>query len=58
MVPNVTEEVLATLKTLQPGSAVAFGSAFKVPVSVKLDLPNPEPYSHNSDVSKIWYALN
>ena len=58
MVPNVTDEILAILKTLQPGSAIAFGSAFKVPVSVKMDLPNPEPYSHNSDVAKIWYALN
>ena len=58
MVPNVTDEILAILKTLQPGSAIAFGSAFKVPVSVKMDKPNPEPYSYNSDVAKIWYALN
>ena len=58
MVPNVTDEVLAVLKTLQPGSAIAFGSAFKVPISVKMDKPNPEPYSQNSDIAKIWYALN
>lgn len=58
MVPNVTDEVLAILKTLQPGSAIAFGSAFKVPVSVKMDKPDPEPYSQNSDIAKIWYALN
>lgn len=58
MVPNVTDEVLAVLKTLQPGSAIAFGSAFKVPVSIKMDKPNPEPYSQNSDIAKIWYALN
>ncbi len=58
MVPNVTDEILAILKTLQPGSAIAFGSAFRVPVSVKIDLPNPQPYSYNSDIAKIWYALN
>ena len=58
MVPNVTDEVLAVLKTLQPGSAIAFGSAFKVPVSIKMDKPDPEPYSQNSDIAKIWYALN
>ncbi len=58
MVPNVTDEILAILKTLQPGSAIAFGSAFKVPVSIKMDRPNPEPYSYNSDIAKIWYALN
>lgn len=58
MVPNVSEEVLSILKTLQPGSAIAFGSAFKVPISLKMDRPNPEPYSNNSDIAKIWYALN
>ena len=58
MVPNVTDEVLAILKTLQPGNAIAFGSAFKVPVSVKMDKPDPEPYSQNSNIAKIWYALN
>ena len=58
MVPNVTDEVLAVLKTLQPGCAIAFGSAFKVPVSIKMDKPNPEPYSQNSNIAKIWYALN
>lgn len=58
MVPNVTDEVLAVLKTLQPGNAIAFGSAFKVPVSIKMDKPDPEPYSQNSDIAKIWYALN
>ncbi len=57
MVPNVSEEVLQILKTLQPGNAIAFGSAFKVPVSLKMEKPNPEPLSSNSDVAKIWYAL-
>lgn len=57
MVPNVSDEILAILKTLQPGCAIAFGSAFKVPVSLKMERPNPEPYSSNSDVAKIWYAL-
>ncbi len=57
MVPNVSDEILAILKTLQPGSAIAFGSAFKVPVSLKMNKPDPEPYSSNSNIAKIWYAL-
>ena len=57
MVPNVSDEILQILKTLQPGSSIAFGSAFKVPVSLKVEKPNPEPYSSNSNVAKIWYAL-
>ncbi len=56
MVPNMSEELVLQLKTLQPGNAMAFGSAFKVPVSVKIDKPNPEPLSSNSDVSRIWYG--
>lgn len=56
MVPNVSEEIVATLKTLQPGNAIAFGSAFKVAVSVKMEKPNPEPYSSNSNVADIWYG--
>ncbi len=57
MVPNVSEEILAILKTLQPGSAIAFGNAFKVPVALKMEKPEPEPLSNNSDIAKIWYAL-
>jgi len=56
MVPNVTDEILAHLKTLQPGNAIAFGTAFKVPVDVKIDMPDPEPLSSNSNISKIWYG--
>jgi len=56
MVPNVSDEIIAHLKTLQPGNAIAFGSAFKVPVDVKIDKPNPEPLSSNSNISKIWFG--
>lgn len=56
MVPNVSDEIIAHLKTLQPGNAIAFGSAFKVPVDVKIDKPNPEPLSSNSDIAKLWYG--
>ena len=56
MVPNMSEELITQLKTLQPGNAMAFGSAFKVPVSVVIDKPDPEPLSNNSDISRIWYG--
>lgn len=56
MVPNVSDEIIAHLKTLQPGNAIAFGSAFKVPVNIKIDRPNPEPLSSNSNIAKIWYG--
>ncbi len=57
MVPNVNDEIVEILNTLQPGNAIEFGSAFKVPIAFKMDKPNPEPYSSNSDVASIWYAI-
>jgi len=58
MVPNVSDEIVAHLKNLQPGNAIAFGSAFKVPVDIKVDMPNPEPKSSSSNIVKVWYGEN
>ena len=56
MVPNISEEGTKQLKTLQPGHALAFGSAFKVPVEIQFDRPNPEPLSNNSDIVQAWFG--
>ena len=58
MVPNMSEEVMVMLKTLQSGTAIGFGSAFRVPTSVKIQKPNPEPLSNNCDVVNVWYSSN
>lgn len=55
MVPNVTDEVIEQMKSLQPGTCVAFGSGFKLPAIVKLEMPNPSPMSQNVDLTKLWY---
>ena len=55
MVPNVTDEIVKKLKTLQAGNCIAFGGAFKVPVFIKFDMPNPAPSSSSCDISKIWF---
>lgn len=54
MVPSISSEVVEELKLLQPGNCIAFGTAFKVPVAIKIDLPNPSPHSNNVDILKIW----
>ena len=54
MVPNITEEIVEKQKALQPGYCLCFGSAFKVPLIVKVALPNPVPCSANCDVLKTW----
>ncbi len=54
MVPNISEEIVEKQKTLQSGTCLAFGQAFKIPLIVKLEMPNPEPRSGNCDVVTIW----
>lgn len=54
MVPNISAEVIEKQKTLQSGTCLGFGSAFKIPVIVKLQMPDPSPLSSNSDVIKFW----
>ncbi len=55
MVPNVSNEIVLQLKNLKPGNCIAFGSAFKVPTPMYVDLPNPRPLSNNVDLEKVWY---
>ena len=55
MVPNITPEVIKKLKILQPGTCIAFGLGFKVPVIVKFEMPNPEPSSASCDISNVWF---
>ncbi|MBR2828163.1 MAG: ATP-binding protein, partial [Bacilli bacterium] len=55
MVPNVSSEVILQLKNLKPGNCIAFGSAFKVPLVLYVDLPNPRPLSNNVDLESVWY---
>lgn len=55
MLPNISEDVVEKQKTLQPGTCVGFGSAFKIPMLVKLDIPNPPPYSNSCDVYERWH---
>lgn len=55
MVPNITNEIVKRLKVLQPGNCIAFGNAFKVPVLIKMDKPNPAPSSNSCDISGNWF---
>ena len=55
MVPNISIEIVQQLKNLKPGNCIAFGNAFKVPVSMYIDLPNPRPMSNNVDIQTVWY---
>ena len=54
MLPNISAEVVEKQKTLQPGTCVAFGRAFKVPMIIKMQEPNPTPSSSNANVYDRW----
>ena len=54
MVPNITEEIVEKQKALQPGYCLCFGDAFKVPIILKVELPNPVPESANCNVVNTW----
>ncbi|MBR1718137.1 MAG: ATP-binding protein [Bacilli bacterium] len=56
MVPNITQEVVKRLRILQPGNCIAFGSAFKVPVLVRVDMPDPAPSSNSCEIGKMWFV--
>ena len=54
MLPNMSQEIMDKQKSLQPGTCVAFGSAFKVSLISKMRIPSPTPYSSNCDVVSTW----
>ncbi len=54
MLPNISEEIVEKQKSLQPGTCMAFGKAFKVPMIVKMQMPDPEPSSNSCDIIETW----
>ena len=54
MLPNISQDILDKQKVLQPGTCVGFGGAFKIPMIVKMEMPNPKPFSSNCNVSECW----
>ncbi len=58
VLPNISKDLINKLKTFHPGTCIAYGSAFKMPVVVNVEEPNPEPFSQNVDIKNVWYVKN
>lgn len=58
MVPNITDEIIEKQKSLQAGTCLGFGLGFKIPMIIKLEMPDPSPLSGNCDVLGIWSTSN
>ncbi|MDD6223746.1 MAG: DUF87 domain-containing protein [bacterium] len=54
MIPNITDDTIEKQKALQVGSCLMFGSAFKIPMIVKIEMPNPMPQSSSCNVVATW----
>ena len=54
MLPNISADVIEKQKILQPGNCVGFGGAFKLPMVIKMEMPNPAPNSNSCDVNNCW----
>ena len=54
MVPNVSNDVIEKQKSLQSGTCVAFGKMMKIPMIVKMQLPDPAPTSSNAQIFDKW----
>lgn len=54
-VPYVNEGMINKIKSLAPGSALAFGKSFNLPISIDFEMPNPSPASENAEIAKAWY---
>ena len=55
MIPFMSDEVSKQIQSIPPGNCYVFGPAFKIPMIVKLDMPNPTPISNNVNIPKVWY---
>lgn len=55
LIPNMSLEWITKVKYLQPGTSVAFGTAFNIPVMIKFEVPYPAPDSGSCDLSNIWF---
>lgn len=52
---NISENIFDKIKSFLPGTAIVFGVSFKMPLIVKLDLPNPMPESTSVNIKDKWY---
>jgi hypothetical protein len=53
-IPHITDDIIEKQKALQAGTCLGFGLGFRIPLIVKMEMPNPAPLSGNCDVVKIW----
>ena len=54
MVPNISADVIEKQKSLQSGTCVAFRRMMRIPMIVKMQMPNTAPQSSNASIYDKW----
>lgn len=62
IIKNITSGMgdadIEKLKSLRPGVALCFGNAFKIPIFVNIDKPDPTPNSENAHINSNWFKTS
>lgn len=53
-IPHITDDIIEKQKALQAGTCLGFGLGFRIPLIIKMEMPDPAPLSGNCDVVKVW----
>lgn len=53
---SISDTDVEKLKSLSPGCALCFGSAFNIPTFAKIDIPDPSPTSSNAHIGDNWFV--
>ena len=53
-IPHITDDIIEKQKSLQSGTCLGFGLGFRIPLIIKMEMPDPAPLSGNCDVVRIW----
>ena len=53
-IPHITDDIIEKQKALQAGTCLGFGLGFKIPLIIRMEMPDPAPLSGNCDVVSIW----
>ncbi|MBQ9854184.1 MAG: DUF87 domain-containing protein [Bacilli bacterium] len=54
MIPNISNDIIEKQKILQSGTCIAFGKMMKIPLIIKMEIPNPLPQSSNASIYGKW----
>lgn len=53
-IPNINTDIIDKQRSIQPGYCVGLGKAFKIPMIIRMDKPDPAPQSSSAEVYNIW----